>query len=97
MFRLCENCRLKQIFDENVFDDDTVIISSVITADSWNVVWAVSPPFYQRLTSISDLRDSKENLDFSQYYNFVVEEAIQGFYWQNSQATLHTFAVYYRS
>ena len=33
MFRLCENCRLKQIFDENVFDDDTVIISSVITAE----------------------------------------------------------------
>ena len=33
MFRLCENCRLKQIFDENVFDDDTVIISSVITTE----------------------------------------------------------------
>ena len=53
----------------------------------------------------SYLRDSKENLDnktsiilmdFAENYSFTIQDAIQGFYWQNIQATLHPFAVYYR-
>ena len=53
----------------------------------------------------SYLRDSKENLDnktciilmdFAENYSFIIQDAMQGFYWQNSQAMLHPFAVYYR-
>ena len=35
-------------------------------------------------------------MDFAENYSFIIQDAIQGFYWQNSQATLHPFAVYYR-
>ena len=51
------------------------------------------------------LRDSKANLgddtaiillDFAENYAFVIQDAAQGFYWDNSQATHHPFAVYYR-
>ena len=35
-------------------------------------------------------------LDFAENYSFIVQDAIQGFHWNNSQATLHPFAVYYR-
>ena len=35
-------------------------------------------------------------MDFTENYGFAIQDAIQGFYWQNSQATLHPFAVYYR-
>ena len=35
-------------------------------------------------------------MDFEENYSFIIQDAIQGFYWQNSQATLHPFAVYYR-
>ena len=35
-------------------------------------------------------------MDFAENYSFLVQDAIQGFYWQNNQATLHPFAVYHR-
>lgn len=50
------------------------------------------------------LRLSKEGLtkeklvilmDFAENYSFVVQDAIQSFHWENSQATMHPFVVYY--
>ena len=35
-------------------------------------------------------------MDFSENYSFVVQDAVQGFYWENSQTTLHPFVVYYK-
>ena len=35
--------------------------------------------------------------DFAENYAFVVQDAIQGFYWQNVQATVHPFVVYTKS
>ena len=34
-------------------------------------------------------------LDFAENYSFIVQDAVQGHHWDNSQATLHPFAVYY--
>lgn len=51
------------------------------------------------------LRTTKENLaldsvvilmDFAENYSFVVQDAVQGHHWNNSQATLHPFTVYYK-
>ena len=33
-------------------------------------------------------------LDFAENYSFLIQEAIQGYHWNNSQATLHPFVVY---
>lgn len=33
-------------------------------------------------------------LDFAENYSFIVQDAIQGFHWENSQATLHPFVIY---
>ena len=33
--------------------------------------------------------------DFSENYSFVLQDAAQGFHWNNSQATLHPFIAYY--
>ena len=33
--------------------------------------------------------------DFSENYSFVLQDAAQGFHWNNSQATLHPFVAYY--
>ena len=35
-------------------------------------------------------------LYFAENYSFVIQDAIQGYHWNNSQATLHPFVVYYR-
>ena len=33
-------------------------------------------------------------LDFAENYSFIVQDAIQGYHWNNSQATLHAIVVY---
>ena len=33
-------------------------------------------------------------LDFAENFSFIVQDAVQGFYWENSQCTLHPFVVY---
>ena len=35
--------------------------------------------------------------DFSKNYSFVVQDAVQGFHWDNSQCTIHPFVAYYPS
>lgn len=51
------------------------------------------------------LKYLKENLtsseciiicDFSENLSFVVQDAVQGFHWANSQCTIHPFAIYYK-
>ena len=36
-------------------------------------------------------------LDFAENYSFVVQDAAQGFHWNNSQATLHPFVGYFKN
>jgi hypothetical protein len=35
--------------------------------------------------------------DFSENYAFVCQDAVQGFHWNNDQATIHPFVIYYRN
>jgi hypothetical protein len=35
-------------------------------------------------------------LDFAENYSFVVQDAAQGYHWDNTQATLHPFVVYFK-
>lgn len=35
-------------------------------------------------------------LDFSENFSFLVQDAIQGFHWTNSQCTLHPIGIYYK-
>ena len=34
---------------------------------------------------------------FSENYSFVVQDAVQGYHWDNSQCTIHPFVAYYPS
>ncbi|KAL5509316.1 hypothetical protein EMCRGX_G004658 [Ephydatia muelleri] len=51
------------------------------------------------------LEETKANLkpgeavvlgDFSENYSFVIQDAVQGFHWNNDQATIHPFIAYWR-
>ena len=35
--------------------------------------------------------------DFPENYAFVVQNSVQGIYWNNNQATVHPFAIYYKN
>ncbi len=54
----------------------------------------------QHLSKLKDeLKDNEAIvlLDFSENYAFVAQDVVQSFHWNNSQATLHPFVVYYKS
>ena len=34
-------------------------------------------------------------LDFAENYSFIVQDAVQGFHWNSSQAAIHPFVIYY--
>lgn len=34
--------------------------------------------------------------DFSENYSFIIQNAAQGYHWNNSQATIHPFEIYYK-
>jgi hypothetical protein len=46
----------------------------------------------------TDLKEGKFIIlmDFSENYSFIVQDAVQGFHWENSQVAVHPFVVYYR-
>ena len=35
-------------------------------------------------------------LDFAENYSFAVQVGVQGFHWNNSEATLHPFVIYFK-
>ena len=51
---------------------------------------------------LSTLKDELPNnegiilLDFAENFSFLVQDAVQGYHWNNSQATLHPFVFYYK-
>ena len=36
-------------------------------------------------------------MDFSENYSFIIQQSIQAFYYNNSQATVHPFCIYYKT
>ena len=68
-------------------------------------VYEVCPHHFIAKAQANHLKIAKENLsgneliillDFAENYSFVVQDAVQGFHWENSQATLHPFVAYFR-
>jgi len=46
----------------------------------------------------SKLKDGEFQViaDFAENYSFVLQDEVQGFHWNNAQATIHPFVIYYR-
>lgn len=51
--------------------------------------------FFKQLKSNLKENECLVILDFSENYKFVVQSSVQGFYYNNSQATVHPFVFYY--
>lgn len=57
----------------------------------------------QQSSFIKDLKNNLAvneflvSLDFAENYSFIIQNAAQGFHWNNSQATIHPFVIYYRN
>ena len=51
--------------------------------------------FYAKCKSSLQPGEVLVTADFSENYSFVLQDAAQGFHWNNSQATIHPFVAYY--
>ena len=51
--------------------------------------------FYAMCKSSLQPEEILATADFSENYSFVLQDAAQGFHWNNSQATIHPFVAYY--
>ena len=51
--------------------------------------------FYKDCKSTLQPGELLVNADFSENYSFILQDAAQGFHWNNSQATIHPFVAYY--
>lgn len=51
--------------------------------------------YYKHLKENIQEDEAVVSLDFSENYSFIVQDEAQSFHWNNDQATVHPFAVYY--
>ena len=51
--------------------------------------------FYKNCKLTLQPRDVLVTVDFSENYAFILQDAAQGFHWNNAQATIHPFVAYY--
>ena len=93
-----------------VSTDRTTLITNQTTVSEFidtatNMIYDLCHHHFIKEAQSRYLRESKEKLatdtvlilmDFAENYSFILQDAIQGFYWQNNQATLHPFAVYHK-
>ena len=52
--------------------------------------------FYSDRKSTLSPRYMLVTVDFSENYSFILQDAAQGYHWNNSQATIHPFVAYYK-
>ena len=50
---------------------------------------------YKECKTTLQLGELLVNLDFSENYSFILQDAAQGFHWNNCQSTLHPFVAYF--
>ena len=88
--------------------DRTTLVNHYSTVEEFIAkvvdVYEVCPHHFIAKAQANHLKIAKENLseneliillDFAENYCFVVQYAVQGFHWENSQATLHPFVAYF--
>ena len=51
--------------------------------------------FYKNCKSTLQPKEVLVSVDFSENYAFILQDAAQGFHWNNAQATIHLFVAYY--
>ena len=97
-------------FKQWTTQDRTTLVTMTKPVDEFidelvDKVWNLSRHHFIAKTQGTFLQKLKQDIsadecillgDFSENYSFVVQDAVQGYHWENSQATLHPFVAYYR-
>jgi hypothetical protein len=96
-------------FSQWVSTDRTELVSLQKNRDEYindlieSLLQKLHPHFFIAKAQATYLQQQKESLDeetaivlmdFAENFSFVIQDEVQGFHWDHSQATLHPFAVY---
>ena len=73
-----------------------VLIASIEKLTSHSFFSKVQSSYCKELKNNLEENTAIILVDFAENYSFVVQDAVQGFHWNNSQATLHPVVIYYK-
>ncbi len=81
----------------------TVLRSSIdVLCDKLEALWSHSfiatqqSQYYEKCKVSLKSGEVAVTADFSENYAFVLQDAAQGFHWNNNQSTIHPFVVYFK-
>lgn len=72
------------------------IVKKTDELTSHHFIWKHQGAFLSTLKEQLKQNEAIIILDFAENYSFVVQDAVQGYHWENSQATIHPFVAYFR-
>ena len=73
-----------------------VLISSIDKLTSHSFISKVQSSYCKQLKVNLGDHTAIILVDFAENYSFIVQDEVQGFHWNNSQATLHPIVIYYK-
>ena len=73
-----------------------ILINSIEKLTSYSYTSRAQTSYFKKQKYELDEKTAIVLVDFAENYSFVVQDEVQGFHWNNLQATLHPIVIYYR-
>ena len=77
-------------------DCSEILVEDIVKLSVHHYIARNQSNYIKHLKEIIKPNEAIITFYFAENYSFVIQYAVQGFHWNNSQATLHPFVVYYR-
>ena len=84
-----------ETFSKSADDFVEIFCEKIQTLLPHSFIAAQQATFYKDTKETSQPGEVLVTADFSENYAFILQDAAQGFHWNNSQATIHPFVAYY--
>ena len=73
-----------------------ILINSIEKLTSHSFISRAQSVYYKKQKDTLDSNTAIVLVDFAENYSFIIQDEVQGFHWNNVQATLHPIVIYYR-
>ena len=86
-----------ETIEKNTEEFIDVFIKNLISLKMHSFIATQQSQYYSEIKNNLKLGEFLVIADFSENYAFVVQDEVHGFHWNNNQATLHPFVIYYKA
>lgn len=91
-----DRCTMETIV-KKTYDFVQELIDSLIKLKSHSFIANMQKEKYNYIKNNLKSGEALITCDFAENYSFVMQDEVQAYHWNNSQATLHPFAIYFKS